>query len=424
MGTFCVLTAGCRVKQADSLELERELRQRGHQPASAARADVVVVNTCSVTATADQGARQTIRRVQREHPAARIVVTGCYASRAGDELAALPGVIDVVKNVDKDGLSERVAGLLDDRREPEDWNDGPCGRVIEPGIAGRTAWTLRVQTGCAQPCAFCVIPSTRGRPRSRSLEEIGTELDRVCADGFKEVVISGVHLGAWGRDLTPPRILPDLLRYLASHPSHVLIRISSLEPMDCTAETRVLLAGAPRFAPHFHLPLQHASDGVLAAMCRPYTREYYSDLVHALRAALPHASIGSDILVGFPGETDDDHAEMIEWLGGSPLTHLHVFPYSDRPGTRAEALPGKVHGAVIRSRAADARRVGQALTARFMARMAGTVRPGLTLEDGTLVVTDNYLKVRVAPGLRRNERVLVRIDRAEEPLTGAVIAVT
>jgi threonylcarbamoyladenosine tRNA methylthiotransferase MtaB len=204
----------------------------------------------------------------------------------------------------------------------------------------------------------------------------------------------------------------------------VLIRISSLEPMDCTAETRALLAGAPRFAPHFHLPLQHASDRVLAAMCRPYTREYYNDLVHAIRAALPHASIGSDILVGFPGESDDDHAEMIEWLGGSLLTHLHVFPYSDRPGTRAEALPGKIHGAVIRSRAADVRRVGQALTARFMARMAGTVRPGLTLEDGTLVVTDNYLKVRVTPGLRRNERVLARIDRAEEPLTGVVTAVT
>jgi threonylcarbamoyladenosine tRNA methylthiotransferase MtaB len=203
----------------------------------------------------------------------------------------------------------------------------------------------------------------------------------------------------------------------------VLFRISSLEPMDCTPDTRALLVGTPRFAPHFHLPLQHASDDVLVAMCRPYKREYYEALVNTIRDALPHASIGSDILVGFPGETESHHAENLEWLARSPLTHLHVFPYSDRPGTRASSMSDKVAGAAIRSRAADVRRVGQRLTSSFVARMAGTVRPGLTLEDGTLVVTDNYLKVRVPAGLRRNRRVLVRIDSAGEPLSGAVTAV-
>jgi threonylcarbamoyladenosine tRNA methylthiotransferase MtaB len=188
-----------------------------------------------------------------------------------------------------------------------------------------------------------------------------------------------------------------------------LFRISSLEPMDCSREIVDLVASSERFAPHFHLPLQHASNRVLAAMRRPYTIEQYASLVDGIRARMPHASIGSDLIIGFPGETDDDFDRLAGYLEGSPLTHVHVFPYSDRPGTEASMLKGKVPGAVIRERARRARELGHALAVRFRHGQIGTSHRGLTLDDGSSVVTGNYLKLRIPPGRVRNEWVQVRV---------------
>jgi threonylcarbamoyladenosine tRNA methylthiotransferase MtaB len=236
------------------------------------------------------------------------------------------------------------------------------------------------------------------------------EVDRIAGAGFKEVVLTGVHLGSYGRDLEQPSSLLDLVRALASTTFDVTFRISSLEPMDCTQEIVELVASSGgRFAPHFHLPLQHASDAVLAAMRRPYTLDYYRRIVDVIVNRLPHASIGADIIVGFPGESDEQFAANLEYLPQSPLSHLHVFPYSDREGTEAAALKGKLEGSAIRSRGAAVRAIGTELARRFHDKQRGTVRPGLTLEDGTLVVTDNYLKVRIPPGRNRNERVNVRL---------------
>jgi threonylcarbamoyladenosine tRNA methylthiotransferase MtaB len=189
----------------------------------------------------------------------------------------------------------------------------------------------------------------------------------------------------------------------------VLFRISSLEPMDCSRDVVDLVASSPRFAPHFHLPLQHASDRILAGMRRPYTIEYYASLVDDIRARIPNASIGSDIIVGFPGETSEDFEQLAAYLEGSPLTHIHVFPYSDRPGTPASAMAGKVNGAVIRERGRRIREIGRVLTERFRDAQVGTVHRALTLEDGTLAVTGNYVKVRIPPGLARNEWVRLRL---------------
>jgi threonylcarbamoyladenosine tRNA methylthiotransferase MtaB len=201
----------------------------------------------------------------------------------------------------------------------------------------------------------------------------------------------------------------------------LVFRISSLEPMDCPMELVDLVSSSGgRIAPHFHLPLQHASDDMLTAMRRPYTLDYYRRLADRIRDRLPHASIGSDMIVGFPGESDEHFASNLDYLPSSPLTHLHVFPYSDRPGTEATGMRGKVDGTVIRERGAALRRLGADLTRRFHAAQAGTTRPGLTLEDGTLVVTDNYLKVRIPPGLARNQRVNVRITEVAGALTGVV----
>ena len=413
---YSIVTFGCRVNQADSLGFEEELLACGATAASPEQADLVVVNTCSVTASADQSARQTIRRIARSNPDARIVVTGCYATRQPADVASLPNVVRVIPNRAKAAL---VADVLTTAERFGD-GDGNCGARIEPGVAGRTAFTLRVQTGCAEECSYCIIPSTRGLPASVPLGDVQRQVERITDAGFKEIALTGVHLGSYGRDLVPRSSLLELLTALATLKRDVLFRISSLEPMDCSRRIVDLVASSPSFAPHFHLPLQHASSRVLSAMGRPYTIAYYSDLVEHVRHRLPAASIGSDVIVGFPGETDSDFEELAAYLETSPLTHLHVFPYSDRPGTRAAAMGGAVAGPIVRQRAAAIRAISQRLAARFNQSQIGTIRPGLTLEDGTLVVTDNYMKLRVAAGRHRNEWVRVRVvsDHDGELLAG------
>ena len=409
---YSVITFGCRVNQADSLGFEDELRSRGAVAAAPADADLVVVNTCSVTATADQGARQAIRRIARDNPAARIVATGCYATRRPDEVLALPHVVRVVPNTEKPktiALLSTDFGLTTAVRFGD--GEGSCGSSIEPGVAGRTAFTLRVQTGCEQTCSYCIIPSTRGQARSVPIADVLTQIDRVAAAGFKEIALTGVHLGSYGRDLGTSLVeLLSAIRSAAlSGPRSMLFRVSSLEPMDCSREIVDLVAEGDCVAPHFHLPLQHASNRVLSAMRRPYTIEYYAALVDAIRRRMPHASIGSDVIVGFPGETADEFEQLVTYLSDSPLTHVHVFPYSDRPGTAAAALREKVDGVTVRERGRRIREIGRRLSEKFQATQIGSIRPALTVDDGSSVVTDNYLKLRIPPGRARNEHVRVRM---------------
>ena len=424
---YSIITFGCRVNQADSFQIEEQLMAAGGTATGARDADLVVVNTCSVTGAADQGARQIVRKVARENPSARIVVTGCYATRRPDEIAGLPGVVQIIPNDRKEWLVREIghaapkpdrakAGLTTAERFGE--GDGACGADIAPGLAGRTAFTLRIQTGCDQTCSYCIIPSTRGSGRSKPASEIVAEIKRVRDAGYREIALTGVHLGSYGRDLADGSSLVGLLGLIDRDASGIRFRVSSLEPMDCSDAIVDLVAGSPCFAPHFHLPLQHASDRLLVAMHRPYTLAYYRRLVARIREEMPHASIGSDIIVGFPGETEEDFEALNDYLESSPLTHIHVFPYSDRPGTAASTMSGKIHGSVVRERARRLREVGRELTRSFHRSQQGAVRPGLTIEDGSMVVTDNYLKVAIPPGLPRNEWVSVELILTGEQLTG------
>jgi threonylcarbamoyladenosine tRNA methylthiotransferase MtaB len=409
---YAIVTFGCRVNQADSLRLEAELSARGGLAVAPEHADLVLVNTCSVTATADQGTRQAIRRIHRLNPNARIVATGCHATREPDAVGALPGVAAVVSNDGKDTLATSVVEMTGaDALTAERFGngDGPCGAALAPGLAGRTAWTLRVQTGCDETCAYCIVPTTRGRSRSRPQAEIHRELEQLAEAGFKEVVLTGVHLGAYGRDLDPQVSLAGLLRETATRHRSLFFRVSSLEPMDLAPEIVELVASAGVFAPHLHLPLQHGCDEVLAAMRRPYTVDSYRRKVDLVRSRLPDAAIGSDVIVGYPGETDRTFETSLAYLRESPLTHLHVFAYSDRPGTDASRLPDKVHGSIVRERAARVREVGRDLATRFRQSQAGSIRRALTIDDGTSAVTDNYIKVKVPPGRGRNEWITVRL---------------
>ncbi len=444
---YSVITFGCRVNQADSLGFEEALRARNAVAAERPeQADLVIINTCSVTASADQSARQTARRLARLNPKAQIVMTGCSATRQPEAFRPLPNVLRVVPNDEKPRLVSLLAtdfGLGTADRFGD--GDGGCGAVIEPGVAGRTAFTLRVQTGCAQPCAYCIIPTTRGAPRSVPIDAVLAEIHRVVQAGFKEIALTGVHLGSYGRDLIPASSLFELLKALerdwtldghrsslvpgidaspagrvCSAPS-VRFRLSSLEPMDCTPEIVGLVAASEFFAPHFHLPLQHASNRVLTAMRRPYTIEQYAALVDQVRSKIPAAAIGSDIIVGFPDESDDDFEQLASYLGSSPLTHLHVFPYSDRPGTAAAAMPNKVPGPAIRERSRRIREISDVLSKRFRVAQIGTMHRALTLEDGSLAVTGNYVKVRLPPGRSRNEWVRVQVTETGERMRGQVV---
>lgn len=407
---YSIVTFGCRVNQADSFVIEEELRRRGGVDAAPEDADLVVINSCSVTATADQGTRQTIRRIVRSNPDVKIVVTGCYATRRPDDIRELPNIIRIVANDDKEALAdlleaegelttaERFAGA-----------DGPCGMALEPGVAGRTALTLRVQTGCDEECSYCIIPTTRGTGRSRRLPDVVRDLRRAADAGYREVAIAGVHLGSYGRDLGDGTSLTQLVHVLADWPDEMLFRISSLEPMDCTPGIVELAGRSPRIAPHFHLPLQHGSDDMLAAMRRPYTAAFYRGVVGRIRSAIPHASIGTDLIVGFPGEGEEHFFEMASFVESLPLSYLHVFPYSDRPGTAASRLPDKVEGNTIRNRGRIMRKIGAAKAAAFRASQAGREMAALTVDDGWSAVTGNYLKVRLDTARPRNTWVRVTL---------------
>jgi threonylcarbamoyladenosine tRNA methylthiotransferase MtaB len=417
---YAIVTFGCRVNQADSFTIEEELRRRGNVAAAPEDADLVVVNTCSVTASADQGARQTIRRIARSNPKVRVVVTGCYATRRPDEVRQLPNVMRVIAN----GRKESLVRLLESEGQLTTAKrfagaDGPCGLALEPGVAGRTALTLRVQTGCDQHCSYCIIPTTRGTGRSRTVAEVLHEVSRAVDAGYREIAITGVHLGSYGRDIGDGTDLTGLISVLSQWPDNVLFRISSLEPMDCTPAIIAIAAQSPRIAPHFHLPLQHGSDVVLRAMRRPYSAVDFRGVVESIHAQLPNAAIGTDVIVGFPGETDTDFAAAVTLLEKLPLAYAHVFPYSDRPGTAASALASKVDGNVIRHRARVVRDIASRKSEDFRRSQVGHAMRALTVDDGASVVTGNYLKVRISNPQPRNSWVTVTIVNAD-PLSGFV----
>ena len=408
---YSIVTFGCRVNQADSFVIEEELRRRGGVDTAPEDADLVVVNSCSVTATADQGTRQTIRRIARSNPDVRIVVTGCYATRRPEDIRELPNVVRIVANGEKDslvGLLESAGELTTAQRF--DGEDGPCGMALAPGVAGRTALTVRVQTGCDERCSYCIIPSTRGTGRSRPLPEVLRELRRAADAGYREIAITGVHLGSYGRDLGDGTTLTRLVRELGDWPDDVLFRISSREPMDGTPDLVDVAARSSRIAPHFHLPLQHGSDSILASMHRPYAANDYRTLVEQIRSRLPHAGIGTDIIVGFPGESDADFRATYGLLEQLPLSYVHVFPYSDRPGTVAASMPGKVDGNAIRDRGRQVRDLASRKASAFRRSQVGRTLRALTVDDGCAAVTGNYLKLRLDQQHPRNAWVTVRVE--------------
>jgi len=412
VGKFFVQNFGCRATQADGAALESMLAAKGLSASGErAGADLVVLNTCTVTSSADDDVRQTIRRVHRENPAARILVTGCYAQRAPEELAAMPGVEWVVGNSHKTQIAELVTAapyhgniLVGDIFAQQEFLSAP----VEEAAGDRTRPNLKIQDGCNNRCSFCIIPFVRGRSRSAPAGQVLDQV-RSLAARYREVVLSGINLGRWGREPGSRMRLPDLLRLLLAGTNVERLRLSSVEPMDFSDDLLGLMAASPRIAKHVHAPLQSGCDRTLRRMHRKYRPRHYADRVRKARALMPDAAIGADVMVGFPGETDAEFDESRAFMEEMPFTYLHVFTYSERPGTPAAESAQSVPMAVRKERNRILRELAARKNRAFREHMVGRTLSAVTLHDDGIALTGNYLKVELAAPRQANRLVELKI---------------
>src|SRR5437667_1068651 len=471
--------------------MERQFSERGlERAAKREEAGIVVLNTCTVTAAADQDARAAIRRIYRENPECQILVTGCYAQRAPQEIADLPGVKWVVGNSHKQSVAEvalspaaakassslrplstrleacrdthqasevsfvPVEALTENRELPTEnrifvsdifAHTELLAAPVFDAANGRTRPNLKVQDGCDNRCSFCIIPYVRGQSRSLQLDEVIHEVTQLVAAGYREIVISGINLGRWGRDFSRPMRFQDLVSAILDRTPLEKLRISSVEPMDCSDRLIRLVAGSPRIAKHAHVPMQSGSDQVLRTMHRKYRPWHYREKIERIRASMPAAAIGADVMVGFPGETDSEFEDTRRIIEELPFTYLHVFTYSARPGTPAAALPnqtplhvarernrilrdlaGEKHGLFMRSF------IGKTIDAITLNTHVGTAALGGPAEQSsaedfqpsssfTSALADNYLKLRLHGYHEPNRWITAKIASVDgDTLTGFV----
>jgi len=476
VATFRVVNFGCRATQADGAAIERQFQERGLERAGEpTQAGIVVLNTCTVTAAADQDARAAVRRIHRKNPEAQIVVTGCYAQRAPEEIAALPGVSSVIGNSHKHQLAEialfgpqtsdcrprttqssfvPLTRLTSDDRGPRSDARSPIfvsdifahtelqAAPVFDASSERTRPNLKVQDGCDNRCSFCVIPYVRGHSRSLPLAEIIREVQPLVTAGYSEVVISGINLGRWGRDLPQESDgqnllaaagqrsttdgqglrFEDLIRAILSETAVQKLRISSVEPMDWSDDLIDLVASSPRIAKHAHVPLQSGSDAVLRRMHRKYRPWHYREKIEKIRAAMPSAAIGADVMAGFPGETEAEFEETHRLIEELPFTYLHVFTYSARPGTPAGTMASQVPIRIARERNRILRELASQKKLAFMHTLVGSWVEAITLQsvgsdhDGgyTEALTDNYLQLRLKGNHPPNRWIPVKIEKVSD----------
>ncbi|MEN8241204.1 MAG: tRNA (N(6)-L-threonylcarbamoyladenosine(37)-C(2))-methylthiotransferase MtaB [Chloroflexota bacterium] len=389
-------TIGCRLNQSEIETYARQFTAAGHVLVSSpSDADLVVINTCSVTAAAASDSRQKIRQAKKAG-VEQIVVTGCMSTLAPEEAAKMPGVTAVIPNKTKDTL---VPDLL--QIEINEFDLEPIARQPVPGSRMRTRAFIKVQDGCDNRCTFCVTTLARGDGRSRSIEQVTADVLAAARSGVQEAVLTGVHLGSWGYDFSTPAHLADLVRHLLKQTEIPRLRISSLEPWDLTAEFFSLWENS-RLCRHLHLPLQSGSASVLRRMARKTTPEAYQELVTAARAHIPGVAITTDLIVGFPGETEQEFEENVDFVKELDFAGLHVFTYSPRPGTAAEKMPHQVHNFTRKERSAQLRKIGDQAAQSFWRSylekevevlwesMRPSGNPGEWQLSG---LTDNYLKV-------------------------------
>jgi threonylcarbamoyladenosine tRNA methylthiotransferase MtaB len=397
-------TVGCRVNQVDTEELQGRLEARGCRTVPFdAPADVVVINTCTVTSRADFSDRQWIRRAMRANPGARIVVTGCWAQTNPEAVAAIPGVDLVVGTADRHRIGDLVDGLARTGRPRVEVAPLVEGVSVAPApparVRDRSRAFLKIQDGCQHRCAFCIVPRARGRSRSREPRAVLDQARALVEEGHPEIVLTGIDMGHYGADLSPRTSLAALIRGLAAVPGLRWLRLSSVLPAYFTPELIEAVSTLPVVTPHLHVPLQSGSDRVLRLMRRPYNVAIYTSLIERLLDGCPGLGLGTDLIAGFPGETDADFDETMRLVEAAGFSYLHVFAYSDRPGTEAARRPDHVAPPVIADRSRRLRELGRARSLDFRQRLLGTVQEVLVLgardrATGRLTgLTGNFVEV-------------------------------
>jgi threonylcarbamoyladenosine tRNA methylthiotransferase MtaB len=427
MKHFTIVTLGCKVNQCESAALTGLLESAGCRPATGASNDLVVINTCTVTGKAAMQSRQAVRRAIRDNPHAVIVVTGCYAQTAPQEIQQIQGVDFIVGHGDKLRIAEHICRTGAQPDAPAIVNrdiNKACKFERFPSVVPetRTRAFLKIQDGCNAFCTYCIVPYARGRSRSMPAEDVRRHLDHLTGNGIREVVLTGIHLGAYGKDLEPRTSLVELVATVARNRGMQRLRFSSIEPTEVDAGLIDLMAG-PRspICPHWHIPLQSGDDDILKRMGRPYTREMFAGTITDMHRAIPHAAIGADILVGFPGEDDAAFDRTLALVKRLPVSYLHVFPFSPRKGTPAAGFKPRVRESLVKQRCKRLRQLGEEKKARFHQANVGRMVEVLveSVRSGyARGLSENYLPVVIPEtGIAVNSLVQARIERVEADLT-------
>jgi threonylcarbamoyladenosine tRNA methylthiotransferase MtaB len=357
--SFHIITLGCRVNQCESDLLSGALEKNGLFPAGEndKTVDICIINTCAVTGKAEMQSRQAIRHARKVFPSARILATGCYAESDPEKLQEISDVDRIIGNRDKHRIPDLVLETTACPLAP-DFFPSPTVPLPIPGTGGRTRPHIKIQDGCNAYCTYCIVPHTRGRSRSMNPEAVEKRIADLDQAGYPEIVLTGIHIGRYGLDLDPDINLTDLLQRIIRSDGRLRIRLSSIEPLELTDELIALAAQNPRLCHHFHVPLQSGDNGILKRMHRPYTREQFAKKVWEIRSCIPDAAIGTDVMAGFPGETEAAFGQTVELLENLPITYLHVFPFSPRRGTPAAGFADPVDPVVIKKRCRILRDLG------------------------------------------------------------------
>ena len=426
--TVAFATLGCKTNQFESAAMRASLEQAGYRVVPfAAGAELVVVNTCTVTSATDAQSRNLVRRARRLNPTCRVVVTGCYAQIDPQALADLPGVDLVLGNEEKRELLDHLHGSMANRVAVADIRQATAATIpVLSSVTARSRAFVQIQNGCDACCSYCIIPHARGPSRSAPPEQVLGQIRQLAAQKVPETVLTGIHIGNYGLDLSPRTSLLELLQRIEAETDLQRLRLGSIEPTEISAALLAHLAESNIICPHLHIPLQAGDDAVLARMRRPYKRVDFCNLIEQIVVAMPEAAVGLDVIAGFPGETAEEFANTVRLIENLPVSHLHVFPFSKRPGTAAAAMPGHLPGTVKKARAEQLRLLGaeklQAFAARFVGRELEVVVEGGGQGGLLKGLTRNYLEVRFAGGSELVGRcALVRAVAAESEFLGGVL---
>ena len=411
------LTLGCKVNQYETEAMQKLFEAVGYEVASdISEAQVVVVNTCTVTAVSSQKSRQMIRRAANKNCV--LAVVGCYAQSEPEEILKINGVDVIIGTKDRTRVVELVETALKNRGE-KIFQVGSVEEIKDfeelPHSPQRTRAFLKIEDGCNNFCSYCIIPYVRGRVRSRSIKSIRAESLALKAAGFKEIVLTGIHIGAYGRDFREKISLVDAIKTVLDAANPLRLRLGSIESAEMTDELIDLIKNDSRICNHVHLPLQAGSDEILKAMHRPYTTKNFSELTARLVEEIPEISIGTDLIVGFPGETEENFSETLKFIQAQPFSKIHVFPYSARAGTLAATLPNQIPSQIKKARASSALEISRAKVKIFSERLIGKeVEIIAETSTGGLVdgLTKNYVRVYTADkNIPLGELVKVKIER-------------